>query len=144
MSFPWKAWLRAFREASPHRPRWVHLGTGEVKWSEDEGIFDDESWVEVPWAESDDEFQQMREFSASPEAGKGSRDLLIALADPKPFRAFRAALKKHPAVADVWHDSRWAEAEERMRAFCEALEVADLPQSDIRRKPASASKPTRS
>lgn len=135
MNLPWKAWLRAFREASPHNVSWVNLETGDVrrynprrtnkkKLATIEGeLYGDEAWVEVPYAESDDEFEEMRRFAVTPGAGRGSRDLLFALADDKPFRAFRDALKKHPDAAEGWHLSRVQEAERRLWAFCKAWEL---------------------
>ncbi len=141
MSFPWAAWRRAFLQASPHSSSWVHLGTLEVKRfnprrlgakkaaAAEEAMYADEQWVEVPYAESDDDYNDMRAFSTSPACGKASRDLLMALADPKPFRAFRVALKQHETAAKAWHDNRLAEADKRLWAFCRAYELSpDHPQ----------------
>ncbi len=121
--------------------RWVHLDTLEVKQFNprrlgeervaelQEALYDDPRWVEVPYAESDDEYQDMRAFAVTPAAGKGSRDLLMALAEDKPFRAFRTALKQYPEAQKAWRDGRWSEAERRLFAFCRAMSIEpDTPR----------------
>ena len=95
----------------------------------EEQLYADDAWVEVPYAESDDEFHDMRLFATSPACGKASRDLLMALGESKPFRRFREALKKHPAAMDAWWENRRREAELRLVAFCQAMELSmDHPQ----------------
>ncbi len=132
MAIDWEHWARAFADTTPHEVVWVHLESGEVRKYNprrlsgdkreriEEKLYSDERWVEVPYPESDAEYQWMREFAVSPEAGKGSRDLLMALADEKPFRQFRVALKKHPKAAAAWKKRRRYEAEARLWTFCQA------------------------
>ncbi len=141
MKFPWAAWRRAFLQASPHNISWVHLATFEVKRfnprrlgpkraaAAEEALYADPGWVEVPYTESDDEYSDMRAFAASTAAGRASRDLIMALAEPKPFRAFRTAMKTHPDAADAWQAFRENEADKRLWAFCKAYELEpDHPQ----------------
>jgi len=141
MNISWAAWARAFREASPHKSSWVNLITGEVKrfnprklgeervLALESALYDEEGWVEIPYAESDDEYHDMRAFAASPEAGRGSRDLIMALGDDKPFRRFREALRKHDDARGAWFENRRREAELRLVAFCIAMELEfDHPQ----------------
>ena len=144
-SIPWDAWVDAFRRASPHNATWVHLARFDVKRFNprrtrpgrlaalEEALYSDESWVEVPYSESDEEFQDMRAFAASTEAGKASRDLIFALAESKPFRAFRTtmSLPKYERVARRWDQNRRDEAERRLYWFCRAY---DLPVDHLRFK----------
>jgi len=135
MDVPWKAWLRAFREANPHQVSWIHVGSGEVRRYNprrssrrklerlEAELYSDEQWVEVPYAESDDEYMAMRLFAASPEAGRASKHLLFALEEEKPFRAFRDALKNAPAVEARWQHQRTEEAARRLWAICVAYEL---------------------
>lgn len=136
MAIDWERWVQAFADTTPHKVVWVHLESGEVqkynprRLSRDkrerieESLYSDERWVEVPYPESDDEYKWMREFAVTPEAGKGSRDLLIALAQDKPFRQFREALKRHPKAAAAWKERRQREAEARLWTFCQAWDLS--------------------
>ena len=141
MGISWRAWLRAFREASPHSPAWVNVRTGEVKRFKprklapeelealEGSLYEDEDWVEVPYAESDDEFKDMQAFAMSAEAGGAGLRLLASLGGEKPFRAFRKLLGEDPAVAAAWHANRIGEAEARLWSFCKAYGIVlDHPQ----------------
>ena len=141
MGISWRAWLRAFREASPHSPAWVNVRTGEVKrykprkLSPDElealeaSLYEDEDWAEVPYAESDDEYRDMQAFAMSAEAGSAGLRLLAGLAGDKPFRAFRKLLGEDATAAAAWHANRVGEAEARLWAFCKAYGIVlDHPQ----------------
>ncbi|MFT7623615.1 MAG: hypothetical protein ACI9WU_002798 [Myxococcota bacterium] len=88
-----------------------------------EELYDDPSWVEVPYAESDDEYKDMRAFSVTVQAGKLSRDLLLAVGSDKPFREFRDALKSDSDVRSAWSRNRWMEAERRMFSFLRAMGI---------------------
>ena len=135
MSMSWTTWLRAFRQASPHRPSWINIETGEVKRFNprklgrakyealEERLYDEQGWVEVPYAESDDEFADMMSFAASPDAGKASKHLIFALQAPKPFRGFRTTLEQHQSAAAMWDANRLREAEHRLVAFCRAYDI---------------------
>lgn len=136
-SIPWDAWVDAFRRVLLYNVIWVHIIRYEVKRFnprrmragrmaalEDE-LYSDEDWVEVPYSESDEEYRDMRGFAASTEAGKASRDLIFALADPKPFRAFRTTMaeEKYERIARRWDNNRRSEAEQRLYWFCRAYEL---------------------
>ncbi|MFT5431836.1 MAG: hypothetical protein ACI9OJ_002534 [Myxococcota bacterium] len=136
MKISWAAWTRAFREASPHQSSWINIQTGDAKRFNprklgadrvaelEEALYDEEGWVEIPYAESDDEYQDMRAFATSPECGRAGRDLIMGLADEKPFRSFRVALKNHKPAKAAWFENRRKEAELRLVAFCRAFEIA--------------------
>lgn len=87
-------------------------------------MLEEEGWIEIPWQESDDAYAQARQFVTRLKPGNGRTALSKALDTPKPFRAFRAVLGKHPGLARRWEAEATAEALARMVECCVAHDVA--------------------
>jgi hypothetical protein len=86
-------------------------------------LLEEDGWIEIPWQESDDAYGQARQWLSKLKPGKGRAELARALDTPKPFRAFRNVLAKHPGLARRWQEESTAEALARMVECLVAHEV---------------------
>lgn len=75
-------------------------------------------WAEIPCEESDTEYRRAVAFAEELRPGAGRAELLAALHGPKPFRAFRAVLARHPGLERRWTAVSAQAAEERLAEFC--------------------------
>lgn len=75
-------------------------------------------WAEIPCEESDTEYRRAVTFAEDLRPGAGRAELLAALHGPKPFRAFRAVLARHPSLERRWAAVSTQAAEERLAEFC--------------------------
>lgn len=75
-------------------------------------------WAEIPCEESDTEYLRAVAFAEELRPGAGRAELLAALHGPKPFRAFRAVLARHPGLERRWTTVSTHAAEERLAEFC--------------------------
>ncbi len=75
-------------------------------------------WAEIPCEESDTEYRRAISFAEELRPGAGRAELLAALHGPKPFRAFRAVLARHPGLERRWASVSTQAAEERLAEFC--------------------------
>lgn len=127
--------LQLFLQTHPHRPCYWNPLTGELfappagakgaaaREAFELRLLDEDGWLELPWQESDDAYTQARNFTAQLKPGKGRAELSKALGQPKPFRAFRAVLGRHPGLARRWDAEATAEALARMVECCVAHDV---------------------
>ncbi len=81
-------------------------------------LWRDPQWVEIPCQESDGGFQLANQFVAQLRPGRGRHELAMALQGPKPFRALRAALERHPGLKRRWLAVVEQEATLRLTEFC--------------------------
>ncbi len=84
----------------------------------EERLFEEDGWVEVPYAESDDAFALMDGWAEDLRPGKGRTAIVAALAGDKPFRSFRAAVKRFPGLYRRWQQTEAQEAAVRLVVFC--------------------------
>jgi hypothetical protein len=133
--------LKLFVEAHPHRGSHWNPLTGEIfagqpgrrgqlaKEAFELRLLEEDGWIEIPWQESDDAYGQARQWLGKLKPGKGRAELARALDTPKPFRAFRTVLAKHPGLARRWQEESTAEALARM---VECLVAHEATLSDQR------------
>ncbi len=105
-----------FLSASPHRCAHWNVLTGETFELESRRdaesrleafelrLFEEDGWVEVPWPDSDEDFRVAEAFLEELEPGREQAELRAALEGPKPFRAFRDALRRWPESAEAWRE----------------------------------------
>jgi hypothetical protein len=86
-------------------------------------LFEEDGWVEVPWLESDDAYAMAKSFVEALEPGRGRTALLVALASPKPFRAFRTEIAARPGLARRWREAEVREATQRLCTIALSLDV---------------------
>lgn len=146
----WDRLVAAFRDATMVDTYYLNLRSGQVLYHNprkigaaraqkvEARVFEEEDWVELPFLESDEEFQAMEAFAASEAPGRAAPELRAALTGDKPFRRFREVLRAHPAASEAWEEQRLRAALDRLVDFCDAMEVAiDHPAFDALRAAAS-------
>lgn len=97
-------------------------------------VLEDQSgrYVEIPQAESRDNFRIMEKFAGAVEDEKVQAVLEFALRGPKPFRRFKDALLQYPTARQRWFDFENEMKREEVRDWLESL---DIEGEDISPKP---------
>lgn len=129
----WERLVRLFAGASPVTMSHWNPMTGETFEAPrgkqrqttaerfEERLWREPDWVEVPWQESDVAHAMAAAFADHLQPGRGKSELMAALDGPKPFRAWRAVLLRHPGLKRRWQRIVEAEAAERLVTFCLGL-----------------------
>ncbi len=138
-----EALIDLFLRAGPHSCAHWNTETGELfelrtkKGADaaleafEERLFAEDGWIEVPWQPSDEAFSVAQAFAEELDDGPSRAELLLALEGDKPFRAFRAVLAAHPALARHWRERDREAAAWRLVEVAVALDV-ELPTDKLR------------
>ena len=138
-----EALIDLFLRAGPHSCAHWNTETGELfelrskKGADaaleafEERLFAEDGWIEVPWQGSDEAFSVAQAFAEELDEGPSRAELLLALEGDKPFRAFRAVLSAHPALARHWRERDREAAAWRLVEVAVALDV-ELPTEKLR------------